>query len=127
MNITEREQTLIDTVARREKWVTFNVTARNSGREFDLLIEGTHKQFNDRGCKFSALLPLAALHSSCDWCSPEIASMTDYPSMAMDGDWSAVRDTNEAARWRIFDTFIEPMIGAMGAMNKVIRNKEASK
>jgi hypothetical protein len=121
MNITDREQTLIDTVARREKWVTFNVTARNSDREFDLLIEGTHTQFSDRGCKFVARLPLAALHSSCDWCSPQAAAMTDYPNMAMDGDWSAVRDTNADAQWRMFDALIEPTIGAMGAVTKVLR------
>jgi hypothetical protein len=121
MNITERERTLIDTVARREKWVTFDVTARNSDREFDLLIEGTHTQFSDKGCRFSARLPLAALHSSCDWCSPQVASMTDYPDMAMDGDWSAVRDTNEATQWRMFDTLIVPMIDAMGAVTKVLR------
>jgi hypothetical protein len=38
--------------------------------------------------------------------------------MAMDGDWSAVRDTNADAQWRMFDALIEPTIGAMGAAAK---------
>jgi hypothetical protein len=121
MNITSREQILIDTVARREKWATFNVVARNSDREFDLLIEGTHNQFGDRPCKFSARLPLAALHSSCDWSSPQAAGMTDYPDMAMEGDWSAVRDTNDAGQWMMFSSLIEPMIDAMATTTKILR------
>lgn len=115
--ISDREQTMIDAVAVLERWVEYTAT-RESDREFDIRIEGTHTQFGSP-CRFSAILRLAAIHSMCDWCSDAVASMCDYPSMAADGDWSSIRDTNEDAQWRIFDTFIVPQITVQSALAKV--------
>ena len=117
--ITDREQKLIDTVACRELWKTYTVS-RISDREFDLAVEGIDTQFG-KECRFSAKLMWSALHSCCDWTSPQIAGMTDYPDMAMDGDWSAVRDTDDDAKWRIFAAHVEPNIEVMAVTTKIVR------
>lgn len=122
--INDREQKLIDIVATRDLWKTFTVS-RISDREFDLEVEGIHTQFGNE-CQFSANLMCAALHSCCDWTSPEIAGMTDYPGMAMDGDWSAVRDTDDDAKWSIFAAHVEPQIIVMATLAKIQRKMRKS-
>jgi hypothetical protein len=70
---------------------------RKSDRDFDVNVECTSDL-----CKFSLWLPKAAIRSLVDWTRPEVASMTDHPEMAMEGDWSGVRDTDEEKLWEIF-------------------------
>ena len=78
---------------------------RKSEREFDLTIQGRSKEL---GCQFSAWLVLSAIRDLLPWTSPQIANMTDYPEMAKEGDWSGVRDTDEAKLW---DIFYEHIVG----------------
>lgn len=70
---------------------------RKSERDFDVKIECTCDI-----CKFGIWLPLGAIRELTPWTSPAIARMTDHPEMAMDGDWSGVRDTNTDKIWAIF-------------------------
>lgn len=72
---------------------------RKSEKDFDLVIHG---YFN---CAFSAWLPLGSINERLNWCSKEIARMTDYPEMVMEGDWSGVRDSEEEKIWEIFNKF----------------------
>ena len=116
--ISKREQKLIGTVACRELWTTYTVS-RISAREFDLEVEGIHTPFGNE-CRFIANLMCSALHSCCDWTSPQVADMTDCPDMAMDGDWSAVRDTNDDAKWRIFAAHVVPNIEDMAITTKIM-------
>jgi hypothetical protein len=125
ITLTEREQKLIDAVAGREKWQTFSAS-RLSDAEFDLSVDGVHTQFGDSPCKFTAKLMWAALHCCCNWSAPNVAGMTDYPDMAMDGDWSAVRDSSDDAKWRIFDAFVRPNIESIAAVEKVRRKMRKS-
>ncbi len=49
--------------------------------------------------------------------------MTDYPDMARSGDWSGVRDSSEAAIWRIFRRFVTPLVVGRGyAVREFTRN-----
>jgi len=123
--ISDREQKLIDAVAVHEQWQTITVQ-RESDREFDLSIGGTHTQF-ETPCYFRARLMLAALHSCCKWTSPGVAAMTDYPDMAMDGDWSAVRDSSDDTQWRIFNIHIEPHIGVIATTAKILKKMRKAK
>lgn len=81
---------------------------RMSDRLHDVEIIGTYGADHPHqpSGAFMAWLPLSAIHHMLDWCSPEIASMTDYPEMAAVGDWSGVRDSSPAAIWAIFDKYI---------------------
>ena len=76
---------------------------------YDISIKGTHDGYMNE-IRFSAWLPLLAIRELTDWCEPQVASMTDYPEMAMAGDWSGVRDTNRDSIWAIFDRFVMPRI-----------------
>ena len=76
---------------------------------YDIGVKGTHNAYG-REIRFSAWLPLLAIRELTDWCDPEIAEMTDYPEMALDGDWSGVRDTNRDSILAIFDRFVLPRL-----------------
>lgn len=62
------------------------------------------------GCMFDAWLPLLAIRELTNWCSPDIADMTDYPCMAAEGDWSGVRDTDRTRILEIFDAHVAPQL-----------------
>ena len=101
-----------------------------SDNEYDLSIEGTHKLYGSE-MSYSAWLPKLAISGLVDWSSPEVASMTDYPEMAFDGDWSAVRDSSEEAIWAIFNEHVMPILDEIRKTRKTktdallasIRNK----
>jgi len=75
---------------------------RKSNRDFDVKIECTSDL-----CTFGMWLPLGAIRSLTVWADPKIANMTDHPEMAMEGDWSGVRDSSADAIWAIFTQHIE--------------------
>jgi hypothetical protein len=81
---------------------------RRSDREYDLALKGRYSKSNKYlpGCAFSAWLPLAAINDLTVWPSAEIASLTDYPEMVMEGDWSGVRDSDPDKIWFIFERFV---------------------
>lgn len=76
------------------------VISRRSDREYDLTVEGKTVD----GIGFSAWLVLGMI-ANLPWTSNKVAEMTDYPSMAKEGDWSGVRDTDEEKLWAIFNKF----------------------
>jgi hypothetical protein len=86
-----------------EEYVNWKVqeVERKSDREYDLRITGTQDGHN-----FAAWLPLASINYLVDWTNPRIAILTDYPEMAMSGDWSGVRDSSEEKIWKIFNTHV---------------------
>jgi hypothetical protein len=101
--MTKNEIDLVTKLANREGWADYTVS-RKSDREYDLHIEGSSQKM---GCTFSAWLVLAAIRSLTLWTSWKVAEMTDYPEMAMEGDWSGVRDSNEESLWAIFNKFVK--------------------
>jgi len=66
----------------------------------------TFKFTDANGEKHEAWLPLLAIQYLVPWYLPSIAAMTDYPDMAMAGDWSAIRDTDTKKLWAIFEKHI---------------------
>ena len=81
--------------------------SRRSDREYDLSLEGRYGEDAPYmgGVAFSAWLPLMAIRELTNWASMEIASVTNYPDMAIEGDWSGVRDSDEDTIWFIFKRF----------------------
>ena len=100
--MTKNEIELVSKLANRQVWVDYTVS-RKSDREYDRHIEGNSKRM---GGSFSAWLVLAAIRELTMWTSWNVTEMTDYPDMAMEGDWSGVRDTNEESLWAIFNKFV---------------------
>jgi len=87
------------------------VTAR-SDDPIDLEIEGVQhaSPYSDGDytpTNFLAWLPLMAIHNLMDWTEMEFARELDYPFMAMEGDWSGVRDTDPEKIKRLFKIHIQ--------------------
>jgi hypothetical protein len=80
---------------------------RKSDREYDISLKGKYAPDAPylAGTAFSAWLPLLAIRELTAWTSESIASLTDYPDMVMEGDWSGVRDSSTETIWFIFDRF----------------------
>lgn len=88
--------------------VDITKVARKTAKAFDLVIEGEMPSLlgkKDDGFPFSAWLPLYAIREYLNWTHAEIAEMTSYPQMAMDGDWSGVRDSSSTQIWAIFKQY----------------------
>jgi len=83
----------------------------NSDVVGDISLEGI-QTYGNKGdtVRFSAWLPLLAIRELTNWCSWEIAEMTDYPDMAHDGDWSGVRDTDRESILAIFNAHVLPKL-----------------
>jgi hypothetical protein len=83
----------------------------NSDQVGDIYLEG-RQTYGTEGdtVKFSAWLPLMAIRELTNWCSREIAEMTDYPEMAYEGDWSGVRDTDRETIMEIFKAHVLPKL-----------------
>lgn len=78
---------------------------RKSKRQFDIEIEGEMPSVFGKKhdpVPFTAWLPLFVVREYLKWTHEDIAWMTDYPEMAMKGDWSAVRDSSRSKIWAIF-------------------------
>lgn len=105
--MTPNEQRLVDRLTKECYFEDLSVE-RESNREYDIVLKGRYGK-NARymaGCAFSAWLPLLAIKELTVWPSEEIANLTDYPDMAMAGDWSGVRDTDRDRIWYIFYRFV---------------------
>jgi hypothetical protein len=81
---------------------------RKSDREYDLGLDG---RFGSAcpymgGVSFSAWLPLLAIRELTVWTSDEIAGCSNHPTMAAEGDWSGIRDSEPENIWHIFHTFV---------------------
>jgi len=97
-NVADAERAMIENLDFDLK--TLRV-ARRSRRLYDLSLRG-----KVNGYPTSAWLVLAAIRRLTPWTSPEIANNTSYPEMTRSGDWSGVRDSDEAQLWYIFDNFV---------------------
>lgn len=104
--MTPNEKKIIALLA--EKHIDAKTIERNSDREYDLSLKGNYsdKAPYMAGCAFSAWLPLLAIRELVLWTSSEVASLTDYPDMCEQGDWSGVRDTEKENIWLIFEKFV---------------------
>ncbi len=78
---------------------------RRSDKPFDLQLDGTHTftlDNEDSTCRMSAWLPLLAIREFVLWTHPLVAERSEYPGMAMEGDWSGIRDSSAEQIWDIF-------------------------
>lgn len=80
---------------------------RKTARAFDLDIEGELPSLDKKSkpFPFSAWLPLYVIREYLNWTYPEIADMTSYPEMVMEGDWSGIRDSSHTQIWAIFKQY----------------------
>ena len=106
MNLTHREHKLLNMLEERGYDISYASIKRiirdnEPEKEFNIHFEGEHK-----GNKFTAWLLLSCIRELTPWTCSELACMTDYPSMAREGDWSGVRDTEEERLWEIFQKFV---------------------
>lgn len=105
--MTQNEQNLIKRLAVKCHLQDIRAS-RRSDREYDLSVEGKYRKDAPymAGVAFSAWLPLLAIKELTEWPSESIASLTDYPDMVMEGDWSGVRDSDPDTIWFIFERFV---------------------
>lgn len=105
--MTQKEQKLIDRLISKCHLEDIKVS-RRSNTEYDLSVEGRYGKDAPymAGVAFSAWLPLFAIRELTLWTSENIASLTNYPNMAMEGDWSGVRDSDPETIWFIFHKFV---------------------
>ena len=105
--MTTNEKTIIERISSKAR-IEVHKVERRSDREYDLSIEGRYADDAPylAGVAFSAWLPLMAIRELTEWPSESIASLTDYPDMVMEGDWSGVRDSDEESIWFIFHRFV---------------------
>jgi len=114
--VTEREAALIRRLCHSDemgkplsaknwnKRAVLTSVKRVKDAPFEIVVEGT-----ETGCgrhKFSAHIIMWSIRSLVNWCSSEVAELTDYPYMAESGDWSAVRDSCREAKDEIFYRFV---------------------
>jgi len=102
----QEELDLLFKVAKHER-ETIETLKRRSIRLYDLEYSGRKSTGGHHGsyietCAFSAWLPLSAI-SSLDWSTSEFADLSDYPDMALSGDWSGIRDTCPEGIWEMFE------------------------
>jgi hypothetical protein len=105
--MNENEKRIVDLLVSRCGIEDLKV-ARKSDRECDLILEGRYgKDYPYMGdVAFSAWLPLFAIRELTPWTSEAVASLTDHPNMAAEGDWSGVRDSDPDTIWFIFERFV---------------------
>lgn len=104
--MTTNEEILVTRLVTHARLADIKIS-RRSDREYDLTLEGKYAPDAPylAGTAFSAWLPLLAIRELTAWTSESIASLTDYPDMVMEGDWSGVRDSSTETIWFIFDRF----------------------
>jgi hypothetical protein len=105
--MNENEKKIVERLVKKCGIEDLKVT-RRSDREYDLSLEGRFgKDYPYMGgVAFGAWLPLLAIRELTEWASESVASLTDYPDMVMEGDWSGVRDSDSETIWFIFDRFV---------------------
>lgn len=106
--MTKAEIELVNRLVTKDGWEVSNIE-RRSDREFDLKVEGKYGSNHPYmpGVSFSAWVVLAAIRELTNWTSREVAQYTKYPDMALEGDWSGVRDSDTDQLWNIFDRFVK--------------------
>lgn len=106
MIITQNEMNLICKYLEKTN-ASVSRIERQSDDEFDLIISGERIEKGLREpVRFSAWLPLGAIRDLTQWTRKEIANMTSYPEMVLEGDWSGVRDSSKDQQWAIFEKFV---------------------
>jgi hypothetical protein len=105
--MNDNEKKILDRLVEKCHIEDLKVT-RRSDRECDLTLEGRFgKDYPYMGgTAFSAWLPLLAIRELTMWTSEAVASLTDYPDMTAEGDWSGVRDSDPDTIWFIFERFV---------------------
>lgn len=91
MNITANELKLIN-----NNFKNIENIRKNSSKEYDVTIFGSG---------YSAWLPLGAIRQ-INWTNSTVARLSDLPEMVLQGDWSGIRDSSDAAIWNIFERFV---------------------
>ena len=109
MNFTVREVALCARINEHvelgySEKLTIEDVERESDREFDLSIRGKGVYTKDKeplghAHEFSGWLPLSTIH--CLTCWPKMVPESDHPTM--DGDWSAIRDSDPETIWAMLD------------------------
>ena len=111
-DLTAEEVALVERwiiAARKHGYVKRIVSVkRGSFKAYDVHIHGEQSWKHDGTPlhAFSAWLPLAAINDMINWTHPNVAKETNYEQMALEGDWSAVRDSDPDRIWRIFEQFV---------------------
>jgi hypothetical protein len=111
-DLTANERAVLDriaaTMASRDEILEIVTIERKSEREYDVRFDATvdAPSLANPAQRFSysmgGWLPLGFIRECTVWTSRRIASLTDYPEMAAEGDWSGVRDSSTEAIWNIF-------------------------
>ena len=94
--VTEAERELIRKVGQKESWAHIETVERFSPRTYDIGLSGQYQAGPGVADGFSAWLPLATIRAG-NW--PRLASLSNYPRMVRQGDWSGIRDSSEEAIW----------------------------
>jgi len=100
--LSNAEKIILLALAKKEGWKNYKIR-RKSAKPFDIEIEGD----SNRGM-FGADLMLSAIANFVNWTSPAVARISDYPSMAMEGDWSGIRDSSDEKIEAIFRLYVLP-------------------
>jgi len=100
--LSNAEKIILLALAKKEGWKNYKIR-RKSAKPFDIGIEGD----SNRGM-FGADLMLSAIANFVNWTSPAVARISDYPSMAMEGDWSGIRDSSDEKIEAIFRLYVLP-------------------
>ncbi len=98
----EEQKEIFKNHPKLKPWIIDRATVeigRKSIRPYDLTFYG--KYLTGEG-SFASWLVLAYIRHCVPWTSSRWAKMTDHPQMAMEGDWSGVRDTEEENLWALF-------------------------
>lgn len=100
--VTRRSETEFDLELAGYETVMWKKEQHITGIENGVKTEFTIPANEESRHQFLAWLPLHAIKELTNWTSEEIAYMSDYPDMAMEGDWSAIRDSSLEKIWQIF-------------------------
>jgi hypothetical protein len=113
VKLSEIESELIEMVRNQDLWVKDSLTIeRLSSQPFALRISGkkSYTKPSETTYDFSCSLILASIASLLRWSSPAIASLTDHPDLARQGDWSGVRDSDDDKIYYIFQQHVIPLL-----------------
>lgn len=102
MKLTHNEILMLANLIGAKKDLIIDSIERKSEREFDLIIFGA---YSNTPHSFSGWMPLFWIKNRVNWV--ECADETDYPWMAQEGDWSAVRDSSEETIWKMFNKHLK--------------------
>jgi hypothetical protein len=91
-SLSASEYEAVEFMIESQGWTDIMIR-RKSSMMFDLTIVGKR-----HGWGFQCWFPLALIEA-CDWTKPKFALISSYPEMALDGDWSAIRDSEPEKIW----------------------------